>query len=238
MPPTLVLSPRRITHVLLVVILFLTLASLATQYSTYFLGHDWVFGMVPKFYLGNEANVPTWYQSSTILLASALLALIAAAKRLHHDPFASHWTWLAIIFLFLSLDEAAAFHELTIQPIREALHLSGMFYWAWIIPGIAFALAVFLFYLRFLAQLPSRTRWQFLVAGALYLAGAVGIESFEGRYAELHGYENWTYSLMVQCEEFAEMFGTLIFLDSILRYLESHVGPLTLSFSDSPSKSS
>lgn len=234
MSSTITLSPRRITRVLFILVVFLTLASLATQYSTYYLGYDWVFGMVPKFYLGKEANVPTWYQSSTIFLAAALLALIAAAKHRTQDLFAAHWKWLAIIFLLLSLDEAAAFHELTIQPLREAFHLSGIFYWAWVIPGFAFALIVFLFYIRFLVHLPPPTRWRFLIAGGLYLAGALGVESLEGRYAEQHGYENWTYSLMVQCEEFAEMSGILIFLDSLLRYLESHVGPITLSFSEPP----
>ena len=233
MPSTVLLSPRRITGFLAAVVVLLTLASLATQYSTYFLGYGWVFGMVPKFYLGGEANVPTWYQSSTLLLAAALLALIALSKRQHHHRFASHWKWLAIIFLFMSLDEAASFHELSIQPIREALHLSGFLYWAWIIPGIAFALVVFLLYLRFLAHLPPRTRWQFLAAGAIYIAGAVGVESLEGRYAEHHGSENWHYAVLVHFEEFGEIFGILLFLYALLSYLESHVGPLELSFTDS-----
>jgi len=233
MPAKILLSPRRITGFLAAVVAFLTLASLATQYSTYFLGYRWVFGMVPKFYFGKEGNVPSWYQSVTLLLAAALLALIALSKRQHHDRFASHWKWLALIFLCLSLDEAASFHELSIQPIREALHLSGFLYWAWIIPGIAFALVVFLLYLRFLAHLPPRTRWQFLIAGAIYIAGAVGVESLEGRYAELHGYENWPYSVLVHFEEFGEMFGILLFLYALLSYLETHVGPLELSFSDS-----
>ncbi len=237
MPVTITLSPRRIARVLFVLVVLLTLASLATQYSVYYLGYGWIFGMVPKFYLGKEANVPTWYQSSTLFLAAVLLALIAGAKHRTRDTYASHWKWLAVIFLLLSLDEAASFHELTIQPLREALRLSGIFYWAWIIPGLAFALGVFLFYLRFLVHLPPATRWQFLIAGGLYLAGAVGIESLEGQYAEHYGYENWTYSLMVQCEEFAEMAGIVVFLYSILGYLNAFVGALTLSISDSPPES-
>ena len=237
MPSNIILSPRRITYFLAIVVAFLTLASLASQYSTYFLDHDWVFGMVPRFYLGKEANAPTWYQTISLFLSAALLALIAAIKRQHHDRFASHWSWLAIIFVLLSLDEAASFHELAIQPVRNALHLSGLFYWAWIIPGIAFALAVFLLYLRFLGHLPPRTRWQFLSAGAIYVGGAVGVESLEGRYAEHHGYENWTYAIMVHFEEFGEMLGILIFLYALLTYLKSQVGSIELSFSDSPRSS-
>lgn len=61
--------------------------------------------------LSGEQNAPTWYAASTLLVAAALFAVIAAAKRDQQDRVGRHWQGLAVIFGLLSLDEAAGLHE-------------------------------------------------------------------------------------------------------------------------------
>jgi hypothetical protein len=46
----------------------------------------------------------------------------------------------------------------------------------WVVPGTAFVFIVLLAYLRFLAHLPQTTRRLFLLAGALFVLGSLGLE--------------------------------------------------------------
>jgi len=109
-------SPKTIYLALLCIVGCLTLASLAGQVSTYVLGHSTHLGFVNLFNLNNEMNVPAWHSSSTLLLCSILLGLIANHKMREGDGYSLHWVGLALIFVFLSLDEAISVHERLIAP--------------------------------------------------------------------------------------------------------------------------
>ena len=226
---TLTLSGKRITRLLVAVVLFLTLASLAGQFSKYRLGHDHLLGFVPSFDLDSELAIPSWYQASSLLLCSALLGWIAVARKRQGDPYARHWTVLAILFLVLSIDEGAALHETLIKPLRDLLHAGGFLYFTWVVPGGAFALLVAVVYLRFLAHLPAVTRTEFVLAAALYVGGALGLEMVGGRYAESHGFANLSYALIANAEEFLEMAGIVVFINALLRYGGSHAEELHVS---------
>lgn len=65
-------------------------------------------------------------------------------------------------------------------------------------------------------------------ADVLFLGGAVGVESFEGRYAEQHGSDNIGFSLYVFVEEGMEMTGILVFVRGLLGYLRSICQTVTL----------
>ncbi len=75
------LSPRKVTRFLAGVIIFLSLAHLAGLISTYYLGHNHVFGLVPLFDLNSERNLPTLYAGLGLLFCAVLLGLIAWVKR-------------------------------------------------------------------------------------------------------------------------------------------------------------
>jgi len=94
----------------------------------------------------------------------------------------------------------------------------GIFYFAWVIPGIALVLVLGLFFLRFLLSLPATTRRRFLIAATLYLGGALGVELIGGQYAELHGFESFTYSMIATVEESLEMAGLILFIRALLKY--------------------
>ena len=86
-------------------------------------------------------------------------------------PLSRYWFALSGTFAILSLDEAASFHETLIEPIRSLLHTGGVFHFAWVIPGGLFAIGFALLLSEFLRGLPSDTRRNFLVAGAVYVSG-------------------------------------------------------------------
>jgi len=220
------ISPRRIALIITVVVVCLTLASLAGQYSKYILGHDTLKGFVRLSDVNHEANIPTWYSSSALLFCSLLLARIASAKKIEGAGYVVHWSALSLIFAFLSLDETASIHEMGTIPLQSMLSANGFFYFAWIIPGAGFVLIVVLAYLRFLAHLPRPTRRLFLAAGALFVGGAIGVEAFGGRHIFLYGGHSMTYAMIVTLEEFLEMLGIVVFIYALTSYMSSHIKDL------------
>ncbi len=90
-------------------------------------------------------------------------------------------------------------------------------------------------YLRFLLHLPRRYRALFVLAGVLYVGGAVGMElvSWHHRWALMEATQGdleaklaasnvMSYALLAVVEETMELVGTAIFLYSLLCYLTEH----------------
>jgi hypothetical protein len=133
----------------------------------------------------------------------------------------------------MAIDEAASIHELLTWPMRSLLGLlgqqaSGIFFFTWVIPGIAVAMVFGLSYLKFLLHLPAKTRWRFVVAATLYLGGAIGMELIGGRYADLHGMENLAYSMTATVEESLEMAGVIVFIYTLLNYIADNYQEIRL----------
>lgn len=225
------ISPKKIAIFLAVVILGLTAAHIAGQYYKDFVGNDpFLLKIVDKLDLDGESNnLPNWYQSSTLLLSSFLLAIVALIKKAEQDINVRYWTFLSLTFLYLSLDEMVSIHEQLTMPFRSGLDLHGVFFLSWVIPAIVIVGIFALAYLKFLWRLPVQSRRLFIVAGAIYVTGAVGIEMLNGKYLELHeaqimsatatGQIVFNYALMTAAEEFFEMAGILIFIYALLSYL-------------------
>jgi hypothetical protein len=214
------LNPSAIARTLGAVAFLLVLASIGGQFSTFVLGHNYLKGLVPLFYLDNEQNIPTYFSVLLMLFAALLLAVITVLDGKQRIPYVSKWAILSFGFLFMAFDEAIQVHERLILPIRTLLgdRNLGVFYFAWVIPGIALVLVLGLFFLRFLLQLLATTRLRFLMAATLYIGGAIGVELIGGRYAELHGQQNWTYSMIATVEESLEMAGLIVFIWALLKH--------------------
>jgi hypothetical protein len=235
-PLTLVISPRKVALVLTLVVLSLVLAHVCVQYLKFFQGHDYQLGFERQLNLDNENNIPTWYSSSALLFSAILLTVIGLANRSRRNPSAFQWLGLAAIFLYLSLDEAASLHEMTSNLSRPMLGTLGYFHWllsvAWVPFGAIFVLIVALAYLRFLAALPVKTKYLFLIAGTLYVGGALGIEILGGRHTYLYGRENFVYAMFVACEEGLEMLGVVVFIYALLSHLGSTMNGLQILVED------
>lgn len=226
---TITIPPGRVVRVLLAAVALLVLANTAAQVMLRVAGHDYVHGLVPLVDLAGEANLPTWFSTAALLACALLLALIAAVRQ--GDRFRRHWAGLALGFLYLSADEAARLHELLIAPVRAALHASGPFHFAWVIPALALVAVAALAYLPFLRALPADTRRRAIVAAALYLGGAVGMEMVGGAWLERFG-DDAVYAVAVALEETLEMLGAAAFVSALLHYIRRHVGPVRLRVAD------
>ncbi len=228
------INPLTISRILAVIAFFLTLISVTGQIIKYFLGHNHAYGLIEFFYLDAEHNLPTLFSVLLLLCATLLLIIITLLqKRKRYNT--TRWAILAWIFLFLTCDEWLSLHERLIEPVSNLFAKAfqgslGIFYFAWVIPGIGFVAFLGLFFLKFLYRLPSRTRFLFLFAATVYIGGAIGIELFGGYYTELYGQENFIYSLIASIEEILEMDGIIIFIYALMQYIACNYKTVKFEF--------
>ncbi|MCD2515330.1 hypothetical protein LQ564_03270 [Massilia sp. G4R7] len=224
MPNQLSIDSRRIVVNLLFIVALLLLASVAGQFVRFQFGYDSVKGLVQLFNVDNELNVPTFFSSLLALSSAALLFLTASAARSKGHPDTKYWFALAAGFLFLAYDETFQVHEGMIEPMRAMLGGGelGIFYFSWVVPGIAGVCVLALVFMRFFLRLPRRTRDSFLLAVGIYLSGCLGMELLDGAYFESYG-NDFTYALLVTIEEGLEMCGLIMFVRTFLNHLAGDV---------------
>jgi hypothetical protein len=186
---------------------------------------------VPIFSLSYEQNIPTWYSSCLLLVCSLLLAVIAMGARKSNASYVRHWWLLAAGFLYISLDETVSLHEAA----SGWMDLGGVLYFSWVIPAGILVTVLGISYLRFLAHLPKRTRLQFIVAGGIYVTGALVMELPLGYWTEQQGSQNFVYAAIDLVEESMEILGVTLFLLSLLEYLQEK--RWTIGFSHGPTSS-
>lgn len=221
---TITYEPKRVVVLLGTIIICLIVANSVGIVSKYYFGRS----RLGIFDLDKEGNLPTLYSSVMILSCGNLLAVIATARKRQEKRDYLYWAGLAVIFIFLSVDEGISLHERLITPLRTALNTSGPLYFAWVIPYGILAIVIMLIYLGFLFTLAVRFRYLIILAGMLYIAGVVGVEFIGGYWAELYGNENLTYALITMCEESLEMVGILVFIYALMAYITSELNDLRI----------
>ncbi|MBA3546830.1 MAG: hypothetical protein H0T76_10135 [Nannocystis sp.] len=185
------------------------LLGLGAELLRYLGGHD--HAVLRLLSLSYEGNLPSWYASALPLLCAALLAVIAAGA----DTDRGHWRMLALGFVYISIDEAVGLHEM----LGELFETTGLLRFGWVMPAAAIVLTVGLACVGFLRRLDRPTARRFVLAGALYVTGAVLFELPLGWWTEQHGADNLGYALIDWCEETLEFGGLTLFAATLLRCL-------------------
>ena len=210
------ISIRAVRRALIVVLVVVAAAGLAVELLHHGPVADLDEELVGLLSLSYEGNLPTWYSSALLLGCAVTLAFIAVAAP---APDARYWSLLAAVFGYLSIDEAVGLHE---QLNAIVPPLGGPFYFGWILPASVAVLLLGLLYLRFLRALPAETRRRFIVAGVLYVGGALVMEVPLGLWTEAHGDADLGYALIDFAEETLEMTGATLFLLALLRHAANH----------------
>lgn len=218
---------------LIAVISCLVTLNLIGIFYQYVLNGERASDIIQLFTLNAEANIPSIYSSYALLLCSFLLAIIAKSKHQAKNRYRTHWKFLALLFLYLAIDEGASIHEVSIGKTRTILNTDGFFYYAWVIPAIILFSLFALVYLKFVLSLPKKTRSLCVLCAAMFISGAIGVEMICGQIVTLQGSDdNLTYALMATAEETLEMVAIAIFVYALLNYLEKYINPVILRFKD------
>ncbi len=234
------LSPNSAALFLGGIALLLVLASVGLLSADHLTGYTStvLHKMVKLFDLDLEINVPSFFSVLLLSTAAFLLTVITAISRKQGSRRLLEWTVLSAGFLFMAFDEMASIHERLIEPMRAILGVKalGLFYYAWIVPAIALVVFLGIGFIKFLIELPTKTRGAFVIAGAMFVGGAVGVEAIEGIY----GQGNLIYNALVTVEESLEMGGIIVFIWALLGYLSNiqNNGDVTFSIQSSREKNS
>jgi hypothetical protein len=212
-------TPKTFFYLFGSIICLLILAHLGGMLATYYFQHTNSYYTIEYFNLASENNFPTFFASFQLLLAAVVLALIAIIRRKQQQKDFWYWAVLAAIFVFLSLDESIMIHELVSVKMRQHMDVTGDHFFAWVIPYSLLVLLVGVAYLRFVFRLPPFVRDRVLLAGFVFVAGALGLEIVESYYYSQSGVKDLNFAILTTLEESMEMFGILLFIYALLHYI-------------------
>ena len=218
----LAISTRVFAWIQYTIVISLLLSSTLMYLIRHFTGHEYIYGLFGFFDVGSEANLPSYFSALNLLLASCLLALVAGHKRGETPNLTRYWIVLASIFLYMSIDEAATIHE-HFGRLYEAAGAPFPVFEShpWLPIGIVLSMAIGAFFAPFLLKIPRALAFRLILAGVIFLVGAIGFE-FIGAlmfYLEYATRADLIYDLRRIGEEGCEMIGIAYFNVVLLREL-------------------
>jgi hypothetical protein len=207
------LNSRNIVILLSTITILLVVAHLVTIAMPYiFEGfeHGLVRLLFSLFFLDGEGNVPAIFSTWLFLLNAVIFLIVWKAACLSGD---SHkiWLFLSSVFIFLALDESISIHERLIDPLRQALGATGIFYYAWIIPYGVGVVLLAIIAIPVFWRMQKRIRFWFGLSAATYLVATIGLEMISGKYlVMMNEQKDIVWIFMVTVEESLEMVGLII----------------------------
>lgn len=175
---------------------------------------------VPRqFDLNAEGNLAAWYESFLLLSCAFILLALASHFRTQRAPLAHRWVALAALFGLMAIDETAQLHDMFTGPLRRGLEIDfGIFYFAWLLPAVAFLVACAWYFAPVALTLPAVIYRRLVVALGVYFGGSIVVEMLSG-FAVENGRQSTPYLLVLTLEETCEIFGTLLVVGALLTLL-------------------
>lgn len=182
-------------------------------------GPDTVFRDLRHFALDAERNLGAWYSSALMVLISVCTFLNWQTVK-HRSEFTSYsWLLISVVFFLMSIDETAGFHETVDVPLREHFQLTGFLYNPWVLFGAVFVAAFASSLVPFLLSLPRYIALLFVLSGAIYVGGALGLEPFDAFFENTYGQGSVQQLISTTVEEALEMIGLTLFLHANFLYM-------------------
>ena len=172
------------------------------------------------FYLNEESNIPTYFSGLNLLLASLISFFISKDHDLSKNTKPRFWKLLAIVFLFLSFDEVAMFHE---RIYRITLFFTENFGTSlvWYIPYGIFVVIGIIFLFRDFLSLDIKSKKIIAASGIIFISGAIGMEHFSNNcdmFMNIKCSQNILFAL-ASLEESLEMVAICLFNFASVRLL-------------------
>jgi len=163
-------------------------------------------------YVGNEANLPTWWTVTLLVGAAVLQVQAGGLARRSGARGAAAWWVLASLLALLALDELTALHERL--DVWGVVLTDAGFAFPWLVLGAPVAIAIIAVALVAGRHLPRRSTLLSLGGIGLLFVSAVGLEAVGGlllgdQQGEYQG-ESLPYTLLMHLEEFGEMAGAAL----------------------------
>ncbi len=209
-PRQIQINRKRLFRVLLIVGGTLSAISFSLAAIRITTGHNVLYSLFQLLDLNHEANIPTWYSTVLLLACACVARLVGAATKGEH---AQGWKGIALVMALFSLDETAGLHERFVLPPDFIGPFGPVRNITWVFVGAVVAGALVGLFMRTVLACPPPIRRAVLVAGGIYLGGALGMEALGGLWALSHGEGNWMHAVLEILEEGGELLGATLFLN-------------------------
>lgn len=164
------------------------------------------------FDVGREYNIATWLNSGlwvTLGVVAGLGALLTTRT----------WSWslFALVAVLASIDEFAEVHE-RLDTIGNAIagRLGIELWFTWVLAAIPIVIMVIAMLAPLALAMPRGQALLLVLGGALFLTGAVGIESLSGVVlAASGGVPDATFVWVTAIEELFEMVGIAVAIGAV-----------------------
>lgn len=188
----------------------------------------WLTGTSAKIWvldLDFEESFYTWF--STVMLSAAAFICFFLSLKDHGQTknVKTQWRILGSLFFLLSADEMLSFHERISGMLSTSFTTSGMFEFAWVIPALII-IPIFLFlFFPFIRHLHTHVSYTIIIAGAIFVFGAVGMEMIAGIFISENNsqddvFTSPMYRFLVNIEEGLEVLGVIVFIKALLMQAE------------------
>jgi len=219
---------QRIIRGLLLAVLVLSAVHIGVLIVYFVIDNPDTFDFVKLVDFDYEANIPTLFSSLILIIASGLFLVLATLSRIESPRDRKFWIGLAIVFLFLGIDEGAKIHEKIGDWFEQFVNAEGYIYYPWVLPYVAVFLVLVAAYFKFYLRLPRHTQIGLFVAAAMFLFGAVVLDMLGGNEADANGTSTIYYSVLYTIEEILEMTGVIVLIRTLLIYMKKEFDGLAM----------
>ncbi len=170
--------------------------------------------------LGLDGSLPSWWNTSLLLVNAGVALVLAVLTRPARRPSSRSWLIAALAFAYLALDEGLGLHERLKGPgqaLAAALDIQVRTY-AWVLPGAVLALAGLAVFAWWCQALPVDVRRRFVLAVGTFFTGALVVEALNG-YLRSRG-ANTLHLAGTTVEECLEMAGCVLAVGAMLRLVQ------------------
>lgn len=222
-PYRFVLTPDRLARVLTITLATLLVFHGLALLVSHGFGYQVAKGFVPLFHLDFEANLPTLYAFILLLSCAATAAWTGALERAR-PRHRRAWFLVAVLFVLIAADEVFGFHEQIGDFLFAEYGEAGLPLIVRSAPYSIVVLALSVVMLRWFLELDRPAQLRLVLAGAVFLTGAIGFEYLGSYYydhlpPDREVYRTLTGDLLATAEEACEFAGASIFLHTLVRRL-------------------
>ncbi len=222
-------ASRKIQMLLVAFFILLQVAYGSTLYAKFALGNESLGGLTNLFNFDAEASLPTWFQSTLLIITAILLYMVGRIKKRRGNAIGGKWVAFSLVFWYLSMDEGSMIHELLNEPIRKIFGIDqGFLYYAWVIPGVVCLGILAVYFWKFISTMPIKIRSRVYLAGFIYIAGSLIGEAISAGLVSAVGRQSLEYACVSWAEETCEMVGLIFFISTLLVWFETDIGAFAI----------
>lgn len=211
------LSRKKFVFTLIFFVVVLFAANLFVVYSEMIKGEHYSFAW--RFYFDRRLNFPFFFSLFLQLTNLYLLFRILSREQLTKSQ-RRFWRTLFITFFLFALDETFYIHQhfkMSTFGVIASYDRASWSHYLWVIPYFVVFGSLFIMLFVYSRDIARDLRVKMLVAGTIFLSGAVAME-FVGTFYAVFKPEGDVYLLLIKSAEgVLQMVGSVMFIDSFWR---------------------